>query len=85
MTAMNSVSGGSTEQTDSFGTYNGISTTCVWRTTDNIGTYQEVNSSTSQFIHLTTLTSSGLIVTATVTFDATNIILSWTRNGSVPA
>lgn len=64
--------------------YNGytFSSQCR-RDSDESGTISEYYQSSSEFVMWANI-SSDLRNTATVTFDATNIILNWTSNGDTP-
>lgn len=64
---------------ESIGTYDGSTTATVWNYYDDIGSTSQSNVDTSNIIYLSE--ASGL-QRATVTVDATNIILVWTKSVS---
>lgn len=81
--ASNNPSGGSTYQTQAEGVYNGTTTSGWYFTQDSSGTYVSTSTSSTNILEIST--AAGLTQTATVTMDATNITLAWTRGGSTPA
>jgi hypothetical protein len=65
----------------STGVYNGTTNSCVYVGDAGSGSpTPNVSSSDSYFIHL--MTSSGVTQDATVAFNSTNIVLTWTKTGS---
>ena len=74
-----SVSSGTINSANSFGTYDGTNTACVWHTIDSLNSspHTYIGSSTTYIIYLVS-TGTTVFSEATVTVDATNITLAWT-------
>jgi len=71
------------EQCQSEGTYDGTNTKCIYIARD-VGNATLSGTNTTYILYLTT-TNNGDNQVAAATFDATNITLTWTKNGSPPS
>jgi len=72
---------GNDDLIQSFGVYNGTTTSCVWFQRID-ATDESAGTSSTNVIHLPSLAADSSSQKATVAIDATNITLTWTKTGS---
>lgn len=68
------------DQSTSFGTYNGTTNSCVYTNMTAIGNGGTYGNSNTQIAYIITSAAGSAQQTAVATFDSTNITLTWTKS-----
>lgn len=75
--------GSSNDSSSSFGSYNGTNQYCVWSVGQGASLATASGKSATQILSVRDQSISANYTEAVASFDATNITLTWTKNGSI--